>query len=300
MAAGNKFSNGTNPIPMLKIGNPNEKGIAQLIDLMITTQGPCPGAILIEWNMADPNGKPGSNGMWDTHFRVGGAIGTNINPSNCPKGDGTNAPTSNCNGVWALMHLTATGSCYMENVWGWTADHDIDYQDQVNVYTARGFLCESQGPVWMYGTAFEHNFLYQYNFVNSSNVMMGAIQSETPYYQPSLNTPFSRTHKLDPEFCSNDIRCLMSLALHIKDSKNIFIFGSGLYSFFNTWDQGCLTGDQPHCQLELVKIINSKVYSFAFNTYGTIYMKTQNEDYSLSSLQVNTFCSSAVVDLNLF
>ena len=100
------------------------------------------------------------------------------------------------------MHITKSGSCYMENVWGWTADHDIDAHSQINVYNSRGFLCESQGPVWLYGTAMEHSVYYQYNFYGAANVMMGMIQTETPYYQPSTKTPFSPNDPRDPKFCT--------------------------------------------------------------------------------------------------
>lgn len=62
----------------------------------------------------------------------------------------------------------------------------MDYDDQINVYNARGLLVESQGPVWMYGTAFEHSLLYQYNLVNAKNVLMSQIQTETPYFQVRL------------------------------------------------------------------------------------------------------------------
>ncbi len=47
------------------MGNEGEAGVAQLVDLLITTQGPLPGAKLVEWNMADPAGQPGSAGMWE-------------------------------------------------------------------------------------------------------------------------------------------------------------------------------------------------------------------------------------------
>jgi len=253
--------------------------------------------------MADPAGQPGACGMWDVHWRIGGAADTFIAPNNCPRGDGSSAPTQNCNGAWAMMHITGSGSCYMENIWGWTADHHLETDEsdaQINVYTARGFLSESQGPLWMYGTAFEHNYLYQYSFYNSSNVLMSVIQTETPYYQPSLRTPFERTDSRDPTFCTDDHRCNMSLALNIQDSKEIYTFGTGLYSFFNVWDQGCLK-NQPNCQLDLVKIVNSKqIYTHALNTYGSVYMKTRSEGYSIAEQQDNTFCSTAAVDLNLF
>jgi len=302
MAAGAGFNDSNNPKPMLKVGNAGEMGVAQLMDFVISTQGPQPGAKLVEWNMHDPMGMPGSCGVWDVHFRIGGADGTNINPTNCPSNDGTNSPASSCTGAWGLFHITPTGSCYLENMWGWTADHDIDHGSQINVYNGRGFLCESQGPVWMYGTAMEHNVLFQYSLVGAKNIFMGMIQTETPYYQPSMNTPFMTSDPRDPQFCTGDKRCQMSLALNINSSSNVFLYGAGLYSFFNVWGQTCLhTTGGPSCQLEMVKIRDSKnIYVYALNTYGSVYMLTQMETYSQASANANTFCSTAIVDLNLF
>lgn len=274
--------------------------------MLITTQGPQPGAVLVEWNMRDPEGAQGSAGMWEVHFRVGGAVGTNIDPKNCPRGTGANAPADKCTGAWALMRMTETSSAYLENVWGWVADHDLDYDDQINVYNARGFLCEAKaGPVWMYGTAFEHSILYQYNFVNgAANVLLAMIQTETPYFQPSLQTPFLEMaiHPTDPSFCTGDSRCNMSFGLVIgEESHDFFIYGTGLYSFFYQWSQLCLeSGNGPDCQLEMIKIHDSArtFMPFNVNTYGTVYMQTQAESYSKAIQHTNTFCSTAVADLN--
>lgn len=52
------------------MGKEGEVGVAQLVDLLITTQGPVPGAKLVEWNMADPEGQPGSAGMWEVGLLV--------------------------------------------------------------------------------------------------------------------------------------------------------------------------------------------------------------------------------------
>jgi len=113
MATGDKFQDPKNPKAMIQVGRAGEKGSAQFSDFMISTQGPCPGAKLIEWNMADPVGQPGACGMWDVHYRIGGADGTNIQPDACPADDGSRSPASKCNGVWAMMHLTKTGTWRM-------------------------------------------------------------------------------------------------------------------------------------------------------------------------------------------
>jgi hypothetical protein len=80
-----------------------------------------------------------------------------------------------------MFHITATGSACIENVWLWTADHDIDdaQNSMVSVYVARGMLVESQGPVWLYGTASEHAVIYQYEFYNAAEVYASMIQTES-------------------------------------------------------------------------------------------------------------------------
>ena len=113
--------------------------------------------------------------MWDTHFRIGGAAGTNLETPQCAK----NLPgvRSECVGAFMLLHLTPSSSAYLENVWAWTSDHDLDNDhSQLSLYTGRGIYIESaQGPVWMYGTASEHNVMYQYNIVNAKNVILALI-----------------------------------------------------------------------------------------------------------------------------
>jgi len=39
-----------------------------------------------------------------------------------------------------LLHLTSTSSAYLENIWVWGADHDMDdpLNTMIDVYTARG------------------------------------------------------------------------------------------------------------------------------------------------------------------
>lgn len=52
------------------------------------------------------------------------------------------------------MHVTpSAGGLYMENVWLWTADHDIDDPSnrQVTIFNGRGLLIESTaGTFWLY------------------------------------------------------------------------------------------------------------------------------------------------------
>lgn len=79
------------------------------------------------------------------------------------------------------MHLTSTGQIYMENNWGWVSDHELDRSDhnQIQIYNGRGILIESTKPSWLWGTAFEHNMLYNYQIANAQNVYLSSIQTET-------------------------------------------------------------------------------------------------------------------------
>lgn len=138
----------------------------------------------------------------DSHFRIGGAIGTGLQVANCP----ANADAS-CTGGAMLLHLTTTASAYIENVWLWIADHDIDDANntQINVLVPRGMLIESTQALWMYGTASEHALLYQYQFYQASTILAGMIQTESPYYQPGIAPPgpfggFLGTFNGDPTF----------------------------------------------------------------------------------------------------
>ncbi len=41
-----------------------------------------------------------------------------------------------------MLHLTTTSTAYLENVWAWVADHDMDTAaaTQVDIYVARGMF----------------------------------------------------------------------------------------------------------------------------------------------------------------
>ena len=213
-ATGSAFGDSTHPIPMLKIGNSGDQGVVEITDMIFSQSGQVPGAVLVEWNMRDPDGQQGVSGMWDSHFRIGGALGTGLDSNSCTK---FSASTAQCKGAYALLHLTSTSSAYLENVWAWTADHDLDNShNQISIFTGRGIIVESaNGPVWMYGTASEHNVLHQYNIANAKNVLMAMIQTETPYFQstPGAPAPYTTdTAVLDPDFsrCGGSITCTMA------------------------------------------------------------------------------------------
>ena len=155
------------------------------------------------------------------------------------------------------------------------SDHDLDNpaQSQINVFTGRGLLVETNGPVWLWGGAVEHATLYQYNFNKASNIFAGHIQTESPYYQPTPAAPDVfplGVYPSDPDFadCSpTDSQCLFAWALMIHNSTEVLIYGAGLYSWFQSYGQGCLAGED--CQRRLVQTSYSeRVWIFSQYTKG--------------------------------
>lgn len=72
MASGSTFSNISSPAPVIRVGKSGESGCIEWSDMIISTQGSTPGAVLIEWNLAAASG----SGMWDVHTRIGGFTGS--------------------------------------------------------------------------------------------------------------------------------------------------------------------------------------------------------------------------------
>ncbi|KAF1850325.1 glycoside hydrolase family 55 protein [Cucurbitaria berberidis CBS 394.84] len=267
-ASGSFFSDANNPKVMLSVGSPGQVGDVEMQDLMFTTKGPTPGAVLVEWNMKAS--KPGAAGILDYHARIGGATGTSLNPAECPPI--TSGVNPNCQGASLMMHVTSKASGYFENMWPWVADHMIDDPDlvdanntmvQTSVYVARGLLIESQAPTWLYGTASEHSVYYQYNFHKAKNIFAGMIQTESPYYQPIPKAPAPFANAVgkfpgDPQYkCSGGEfdGCDSSWAVIIRESSDIVIGGAGLYSWFSAYSQDCIDGQT--CQKALLWLENN-------------------------------------------
>ncbi|GES59356.1 exo-beta-1,3-glucanase Exg0 [Aspergillus terreus] len=297
MAYGKKFADEQNPIPMLQIGEPGDQGSVEISDLVIETKGPAPGAILMEWNVAAA--EQGSVAMWDTHFRIGGSAGTELQSNKCSKTPKqTTTPNPECIAAFMLLHVTEKSDAYIENAWFWTADHDLDLPDhnQINIYNGRGVYIESQGPVWLYGTASEHNQLYNYQVSNARNVFMGLIQSETPYYQanPNALVPFTpQTKWNDPDFasCTTDA-CRKGWALRVMNTTDLWVYGAGLYSFFENYGQTCLNSES--CQENIVEVDCSDVHIYGLSTKASVNMVTSSNGQGLVPEDENTsnFCST--------
>lgn len=145
MGSGSTFANMAQPVPVVQVGKPGDAGSVEWSDMVVSTQGSAPGAILIEWNLAASQG----SGMWDVHTRVGGYSGSQLQVAQCPTGA---AVSVTCEAAFMSMHITpSANNVYLENVWLWTADHDLDDPNntQISVYTGRGLLVEAKN-LWLY------------------------------------------------------------------------------------------------------------------------------------------------------
>ncbi|KAL8950983.1 MAG: hypothetical protein Q9222_003017 [Ikaeria aurantiellina] len=282
MASGPAFSDQSKPTPVFQVGQPGDTGAVEISDLMFETKGPLPGAILMQWNIHDPPNAPGSSGMWDTHFRIGGTAGTDLQSNTCSKSpNATHAANPACEGAFLLLHVTEKASIYLENNWFWVSDHELDLADhnQIDIYNGRGVLVESkEGPVWMYGTSSEHSVLYNYQIVNAKNVYMALIQTETPYFQanPDATTPFSVNADFsDPDFshCTT-AACKKAWGLRIVGSSDIHIFGAGLYSFFDNYKQDCLATESCQENMVALECGNEDVYLWGLSTKASTNMVT--------------------------
>ncbi|OAX78460.1 hypothetical protein ACJ72_07232 [Emergomyces africanus] len=302
MASGPNFSDESKPIPMLQVGQPGDKGTVEISDLMLETKGPAPGAILVEWNVAEAT--QGSVGMWDVHLRIGGSAGTELQSDHCAKTpNSTTTPDPKCVGAFMLMHITKQASGYFENTWLWVSDHELDLPDhgQINIYNGRGLLIESTGPVWLYGSASEHSQLYQYSIVDAKNVFMALIQVETPYYQanPNALTPFKPNEAFhDPDFsnCKTDA-CKKAWGLRILRSSDVYLYGGGLYSFFENYNQDCLATES--CQENMIEVDCSPVYLYGISTKASTNMITRKGDGNQALVKQienrNNFCSTLAI-----
>ncbi|KAJ3493593.1 hypothetical protein NLG97_g4634 [Lecanicillium saksenae] len=277
MGAGAKFSDVHNPRPVVRVGAVGDVGEVEIQDLLFTVRGATAGAIILQWNIREAS--PGSAAMWDTHVRVGGARGSDLQASDCPKLTGK--VNKNCIAASMLVHITKQASAYFENTWFWVADHDLDVtaQTQIDIYVARGFLIESTSPVWLYGTASEHCVLYQYQIYNASNIFLGMIQTESPYYQmaPPAPEPFvelSNQFPADPkwDYCeASSKNCAFSWGVRILNSANIYIYGAGLYSWFNQYDQACVAAE--NCQDRIFEIASSSaIWIYSLITKASVEM----------------------------
>jgi pectate lyase-like protein len=258
--SGVTFSDPHNPKPVVQVGSPGDVGVVEIQEMRFTVAQTSPGAKIVEVNVAGAN--PGDVGFWNCLITVGGTADTTISRT-C-----TNQDPTNCMAAFVMMHLTKTSSTYIENVWGWTADHNMDDSTSpIIISTGRGLLVEATKGTWLPGTGFEHNWLYNYNFNQAQNVFAGMLQSETPYMQGSgaiktVPAPWTvRPDYGDPDYswcASGDQKCRTALATNVNGGSDVALYNSAAWAFFS----GPWYGDysklcQGTCQTNMMRVANS-------------------------------------------
>ena len=139
--------------------------------------------------------------------------------------------------------------------------------------------------------------MYDYQFVNSKNVFMGHIQHETAYFQGNPNalvpfTPQASWHDPDYSDCTK-ANCARTWGLRFVNSSQIFMYGGGLYNFFENWNtQACLGTES--CQERMVDFRNSSdIYLWALSTKGSQYMISyEGTDLVPYSVNKANFCEA--------
>jgi hypothetical protein len=173
-----------------------------------------------------------------------------------------------------------------------------------------------------YGTAVEHAAKYQYQFVDTQQIVMGYIQTETAcvhhyldliwhlvtdtlssYYQPNpmATLPFTNATFNDPQFldqAGSSDASRDGWGLRIVRSTDIVGYGAGLYSFFNNYSQTCLQlNATSKCQPRIFSIEkcdeDCEISIYNLNTVGVDFMVTRDgEDLARRGDNTNTFADT--------
>lgn len=197
------------------------------------------------------------------------------------------------------MHLKPNSTAYIENMWAWVADHDLDRTDlaQIDVYAGRGMLIQSK-LAYLWGTASEHAVMYQYQLSAASNILMGMIQTESPYFQPTPRAPEPFQTGLfpnDPTFqdCEKSPEsCRVSWAVRIIDTTSVYVLGAGIYSWFQSYSQNCLKTED--CQTRAFEVEEAyDVWIYNLCTKAIVEMiSPKNGPPTLAKDNINGFLSS--------
>jgi len=126
---------------------------------------------------------------------------------------------------------------------------------------------------------------------------MGLIQTETPYFQsnPDASTPFTANSKYSDPVFSGSTNVNKAWGLRVVNSEDVFVYGAGLYSFFDNYGQTCLNTES--CQTNMVSLEKSgAVYLYGLSTKAATNMVSVNgASAALDSDNRNNFCATVAL-----
>ena len=100
----------------------------------------------------------------------------------------------------------------------------------------------------------------------------------------------------DPTFSEcYPANCYKAFGLRLVNSTYSFIYGAGLYSFFDQYDQGCLVTE--NCQTLMVSLEQSEaIYIYALSTKAAKWMVEADQTYLVpQSSNQGTFCQTVAL-----
>lgn len=175
------FADASNPQALIRTAPQYTGSIQDFMLATDSTNGDVPGCIMLQWS-----GLPGKSFLHDVYHRVYST-------------------------AWALVEVSPGAGGYMSSMWGWVADHDINSGASLTVKSPRGLLASAVKELSLYGVAFEHSSMYQFNITGSNGVTIIGAQTETPYWQVPPSAP----------------------GISITSSDNVILLGGGFYNWFN-------------------------------------------------------------------
>lgn len=123
---------------------------------------------------------------------------------------------------------------------------------------------------------------------------------ETRYGQanPNALTPFYPISEPwnDPEFTECFAQtCYKTYGLRIYQSSYVFLYGAGLYSFFNNYDSACIL--TTSCQEHMVSLERSEgIYIYTHNTVATTNLvEVDNTALVPALMNENWFCDTVAI-----
>ncbi|KAJ9467299.1 Glucan 1 [Diplonema papillatum] len=220
----------------------NATATTTITKFLLTVQQESPQLTMVQWGA-------GKGQIYDTHYRL-------------------------YFGVAEMFHATAMGGGYIENMWGWVADHDIDSGAGITVKNPKGFRAESTNPLVLMGVAFEHSADHQFSFEGARDVTVITAQTETAYWQ----TPPT------------------GFGMQVVGTTGFTLIGGGFYNWFNGV-QNVLFSVASSTNVAL--ILPNVNQPNADRSQGSMtILKTTASSYPVGPPFNNTFCSHFSVLVN--